>query len=140
MKPLVIDASALLDAITRPDVAEAMVGSHEPCAPALIQWEIAHVVHRTRAKHFGEPKARRALVHHLLAPFRLVDQKDRLDALALLCDEHKLSAYDAAYLQLALDEGAAIVTSDDALRKASAKALGASRAWTIDDIREVNEE
>src|SRR5687768_1719900 len=121
MKPLVVDASALIDALHQPDIAERIVSDHDACAPALIQWEVTHVVHRVRPHAFGDAKSRRGLVADLLEPLRLVDQRDRLDGIALLCEEHKLSAYDAAYLQLALDEGAPLVTHDSALRKAATK-------------------
>jgi predicted nucleic acid-binding protein len=40
-----------------------------------------------------------------------------------LAREHKLSAYDAAYLDLAIREGAPLATLDNGLRKA-AKAAG----------------
>jgi predicted nucleic acid-binding protein len=131
---LVIDASALIDAIRRIEVAERIFSGYEPCAPALIEWEFAHFVFRARPGSFGDLKARRKLVTSLLAPFRLVDQRDRLDALALLCEEHNMTAYDAAYLQLALDEGAPLLTHDAGLRKAAAKTLGASRSWTLDQV------
>lgn len=130
MSRLVIDASALLDLASRPAIAEFVHASHEVCAPSLVVWEVGHVVHRA-PKVFGDRKARRRLVASLVRPLRLIEQSDRTDALADLIDTYKLSFYDAAYLQAALDEHGILLTEDRTLLAAAKAVIGDERVWTV---------
>lgn len=131
MRPLVIDASALIDTSGNPPLARHLVASYDLCAPTLIRWEIGNVVHGKAPARFGEPEKRRRLVHILLSPVRVVDQGTRLEAIADLVDRHGLTFYDAAYLQLALDEDAGLLSEDKPLLKVASKALGPGRAWDL---------
>lgn len=131
MNPLVIDASAAIDTLDDPDLAQHMVHHYDVCAPALLHWEIGNVVHAKHPDVFGDPEKRRAVVRALLAPVRLVDQTARADAVADIVDKTSLSYYDAAYLQLALDEGGGLVTHDKRLHAAAARKLGHPRVWTL---------
>lgn len=133
LPPLVMDASAAIDTLGHPRLAECLVAEHDLCAPTLARWEVGNVVHVHLASKLGDAKTRRAIVATLLRPLRLVDQAGREDAIALLVHEHKLTFYDAAYLQLALDEDAGLVTQDRRLREAAAKVLGARRALSLDE-------
>lgn len=133
MKPLVIDASAALDSLGRPELAGHIVGTYEATAPALFQWEVGQVVHAKRPDLFGDPTKRRAIVRALVSPMRLVEQSARLEAIADLVDKTKLSFYDASYLQLAIDENAALVTHDKTLHSVAARRLGHRRVWTLDE-------
>lgn len=132
MNPLVLDASARIDTLGHVDVAAHLFAEYDVCAPTLLRWEVGNVVHGRNAAAFGDAKTRRAIVATLLKPVRLVDQAGREDAIADLLQKHGLTFYDAAYLQLALDEEAPLVTQDRKLREAAAKALGPGRAWSLE--------
>jgi predicted nucleic acid-binding protein len=139
-----VDASALLASAEpgRDDLAaagEALAGGVPLMAPALLAWEVANVVHAKRPEAFGaDVAARRALVALLLdgivlhppTPAHLLD-------VARLAHEHRLSAYDAAYLALAVSHRAILVTEDAKLHRAAAKELGATRAWRLLDAMQL---
>lgn len=133
LKPLVLDASAALDSLSRSQLAGHIVGSYEPTAPALFAYEIGQVVHAKRPDLFGDAAKRRLVARTLVAPMRLIDQSARLDAIADLVDKTKLSFYDASYLQLAMDEGAGLVTHGRTLHSVAARRLGHPRVWTLDE-------
>lgn len=132
MNALVLDASAAIDTLGHARLAEHLVGEHDVCAPTLIRWEVGNVVHGKQAAAFGDAKTRKAIVAILLRPLRLVDQAGREDDIADLVAKHGLTFYDAAYLQLALDEDAGLVTQDKKLREAAARALGPLRVWSLE--------
>lgn len=133
MNVLVMDASARIDTLGHVDLAAHLFAEYDVCAPTLMRWEVGNVVHGRNAAAFGDPKTRRAVVTTLLRPMRLVDQAGREDAIADLVQKHGLTFYDAAYLQLALDEEAGLVTEDKKLHEAAAKALGPARVWTLEN-------
>lgn len=128
-----MDASACIDTLESPASAARIFAGHDVCAPALLRWEVGNVVHGRGAAVFGDARQRKAIVATLLRPMRLVDQAGREGAIADVARRHALTFYDAAYLQLALDEDAALVTQDKALLHAAGKALGDGRAWTLED-------
>jgi len=133
MTRLVVDASARIETLGRPALAAHLFGAFDACAPALLRWEVGNVVHGRHAKEFGDLAKRKAIVAALLGPVRLVDQAGREGAIADLVAQTGLTFYDAAYLQLALDEGAIVVTQDRRLHAEATKLLGPGRAWTLDE-------
>lgn len=135
MKALVIDASALIDLLPRSELAEHIHTQYDVAAPALVQWETGHVIH-TAPRVFGDLARRKKIVATLLSPLRLIDQRARSGPIADLVETHGLSFYDAAYLQLAIDEAAVLLTEDRKLLAAATKVLGSDRAWTLDAAAE----
>jgi len=129
-----MDASACIDTLASPATAARILAQHDVCAPTLLRWEVGNVVHGQQAALFGDAKQRKAIVATLLRPMRLVDQAGREDAIADVARRHALTFYDAAYLQLALDEDAGLVTQDKALLQAAAKALGDDRALRLNSV------
>lgn len=132
MRPLVVDASSRIATLARPKLAGPLFAAHDACAPVLLRWEIGNVIHGKRPAVFGDLAKRKAIVATLLAPVRLIDQRGREDAIADVVDRTGLTFYDAAYLQLAADEGAPLLTEDQQLLEAAGKVLGRNRAWTLD--------
>ncbi len=99
--------------------------SEDALVPDLWLYEVANVlVIGERNKRITEANSRRfaALLSEL--PIRVVEiAKGALwGNVLVLAREHRLSAYDAAYLELAMKEGLPIATQDKALRKASKQA------------------
>ncbi len=99
--------------------------SEDALVPDLWLYEVANVlVIGERNKRITEANSRRfaALLSEL--PIRVVEiAKGALwGNVLVLAREHRLSAYDAAYLELAMREGLPIASQDKALRKASKQA------------------
>ena len=121
--PLVVDcsvlAAVLFDEPQREAAALAMAGK-ELFAPDLIDHEMVSVALKKAASGLAEV-ARRALVD--LGELRLtrcaVDARTQF----ALASQLEITAYDAAYLQLAIDLGAPLATFDRVLGKAAQKAL-----------------
>lgn len=129
---VVLDASLTL-AWALPDestpYAEAMleyVAATGAMAPDLWPHEVANGLLMAQRRGRITTAQRTAFVTALLrlpieisaSPVRTV-----LDAQATLAEHHRLTAYDAAYLHLALREGVPLATQDKAL-KAAAKVIG----------------
>lgn len=131
MNAIVIDASAAIDTLADPDLAQHIVHHYDVCAPTLLRWEVGNVVHHKHPDVFGDAVKRREVVRALLGPVRLVDQAGRDDAIADLVDKTALSYYDGAYLQLAIEEGCGLLTHDKKLHAAAARKLGHPRVWTL---------
>ena len=121
--PLVVDcsvlAAVLFDEPQREAAALAMAGK-ELFAPDLIDHEMVSVALKKAASGLAEV-ARRALVD--LGELRLtrcaVDARTQF----ALGSQLEITAYDAAYLQLAIDLGAPLATFDRVLGQAAQKAL-----------------
>ncbi|MEA3199788.1 MAG: hypothetical protein QOE90_1216 [Thermoplasmata archaeon] len=135
---LVLDASVVLDGAAPGPRFDALSALHErfACrAPALLAWEIGHVVHGRRAALFAAtPQKRAALVEAMLEGIELVptDAAARA-ATARLAARHGLTFYDASYLELAAREPeGTLATHDAALRRAAQREL-AGRALGLDD-------
>lgn len=100
-------------------------------APALLAWEVVHVVQRKSPERYGSDfDIRWEVITRLLDGVELVPPDDAaLRRTASLADRYRLSGYDAAYLELASrDGGSVLVTEDDDLLRAARKALGTRRA------------
>ena len=95
-----------------------------PCVWAL---EVGNVIVRAEAKGLLQ-EARSAAFLGILQNMAIeTDSRANKQALGdtlQLARRYKLSTYDASYLELALREGLALATNDDALRKALASAGG----------------
>lgn len=123
--PLVADCSALAAVLfqeaTR-DEALARLSGHELHAPELLDYELASVALKKARGGAGEI-AQIALEHYQQAALTL----HRVDAAAVvaLAQRCELTAYDAAYLWLAAELKAPLVTFDRRLGLAAAAYLGA---------------
>ncbi len=110
-------AQAVLDALKRPD-ALALV-------PATWSLEVANVLARGEARERVTEAQSEAFLEMLAAaPIQLDDASpaQALNATLQLARRHRLSAYDASYLELALRTGLPIATLDGDLGKAAEKA------------------
>ncbi len=125
---LVVDCSAvatsLFEETEAPQATQALL-AHELHAPSLLPYEFANVA-RTKSRA-GAPPDRVAMALHAYAALRIelhpIDPV-ALHALSLL---RGLSAYDAAYLLLALQLRVPLLTFDRRLAEAMAKAQREAR-------------
>jgi predicted nucleic acid-binding protein len=119
--PLVVDSSLLAAWIfgeARALEAEAQLLGHLLYAPALSQYEIANVgMNKVRSGVLNADDVLIALTHfaELDMTFCPIESKDMFSVAAKL----KLTAYDAAYVCLAEQLNAPLVTFDEALGKAA---------------------
>ena len=134
MEPFVVDASLTLawcfaDEATRysREVLAALETTYA-LAPALWPFEVANVLALAERRGRITPEGTAEFLERLR---RLPIQIERREALWIcqqvlpLTREHRLSAYDAAYLELATRERMPLATLDDELQKA-AHAAGVS--------------
>lgn len=125
--PLVVDcsllAAVLFDEPERDAAALAMAGK-DLFAPDLLDHELVSLALKKAAAGLGGA-ALQALAD--LSDLRLarcaVDQRAQFE----LARKHGLTAYDAAYLQLAIELGAPLATFDAALGRAAQHVLGGRR-------------
>ena len=121
--PLVVDcsvlAAVLFDEPQREAAALAMAGK-ELFAPDLIDHEMVSVALKKAASGLAEV-ARRALVD--LGDLRLTRRAVDARTQFALGSQLEITAYDAAYLQLAIDLGAPLATFDRVLGKAAQRVL-----------------
>lgn len=121
MSVRIADASAIAALVFKePDferVAARLAGA-ELAAPTLLRYEIANVCVK---KLKASPHLREGLLAGMASFASLVvDEVDvPVDAVVGLAERHRLSAYDAAYLWLARELDAELVTLDDKLAKAA---------------------
>lgn len=121
--PLVVDcsvlAAVLFDEPQREAAALAMAGK-QLFAPDLIDHEMVSVALKKAASGLADV-ARRGLVD--LGDLRLTRRAVEARAQFALASQLEMTAYDAAYLQLAIDLGAPLATFDRVLGQAAQKAL-----------------
>ena len=124
LPPIVVDCSvlaALLFDEPEGNSAARVVAGKSLFAPWLIDHEIVSV---------GLKKARSGLVDvakqglEALAGMRMTRRTANSQAQWLLARQENLSAYDAAYLQLAIELNAPLATFDQALGAAAQRVLG----------------
>jgi len=105
-------------------LAQEENGAIVPCIWAL---EVGNVIVRAESKGLLQ-EARSAAFLGILQNMPIeIDSRSNQQALGdtlQVARRYQLSAYDASYLELALREGLALATNDDALRKALASAGG----------------
>ena len=119
MSVTVVDASAIAAVLFDEPEAEPILASVDGAltAPSLIAYELASVCSTKLARH--PARAQSILARYAL--FRDLDitlEEPDWALLPQLAVEWSLSAYDAAYLQLALRERAPLVTLDARLAAA----------------------
>lgn len=97
------------------------LGNEQLVAPQLVMWEIANVLQKKLTGGMIDARDRQDVwtaleLHSLhLHPALPAVEMNRLGQLA---DRYGLSAYDAAFLDLAMAEGAALATFDRKLARA----------------------
>ncbi len=97
-------------------------GEWEALVPPLWPYEMVNVLlGAVRRKRITEAQMQSFIGNILRLPIQAVEQDMELifRRLEPLATQHDLTAYDTAYLELALSEGLPIATKDDALRKAA---------------------
>lgn len=123
--PAVVDCSvlaAVLWAEPAADEAFAQLRGRSLHGPALIEYELANVA-RSKCRS-GVPEAVAAAGLEAFAEQRI--ELHDVDALAMfaLAQAEGLTAYDAAYLALALELKAPLITFDRKLAEAATRVLG----------------
>jgi len=102
------------------DRAQTLVGVKRLLAPALFRYEMANIlVRKCRFAPDDASRFEKAFLDSLRIPIRLVDPS--WPAVVEIARENGLSAYDAAYLQLALELRVPLATLDERLGQAAAK-------------------
>ena len=125
MNVTVVDASAVAAVLFDEPESEPVLASISGAllAPGLLPYELARICATKLARRPADAKV-------ILARYRLFAELDITlrdpdwASLPELAQEWALSAYDAAYLQLALDSSAPLVTLDARLAAAYDKASG----------------
>jgi len=108
--------------------AHAVTRSRRLLAPSLLRYEMAQVAVRKCATGRGDaPLVEQEFAAGLRVPVRLVEPSWL--AVVRLARDKDLTAYDASYLQLALELGVALATLDRGLARTAA-ALGIKAAPT----------
>ncbi|MGH8662365.1 MAG: type II toxin-antitoxin system VapC family toxin [Burkholderiales bacterium] len=127
MSVTVVDASAVAAVLfDEPEAAPVIAGaSGSLLAPGLLRYELASVC---ASKLRNEPRmAKVTLQRYRLLPGLAIEYAEPdWDALPVLARQWDLSAYDAAYLQLALSRNAPLVTLDARLAGAYDRAAARS--------------
>lgn len=125
MPPVVIDACFVAALLTREDHSgfarerfQAFDG-RDFAAPALICWEVANILWKKTRRGELNAADRDAMLDSfddlMIGMERATPSQTR--RLLILSDSHGLTAYDAAYLELALRLGADLATLDEKLTK-----------------------
>lgn len=124
--PFVVDASVsatwLLPDETHPVAAQAyaMLDDDDAIVPAIWWFELLNIlVVNERRGRLNADQAERALTLLLRLPIKEGARFDRSVVMAL-ARKHSLTAYDAAYLELAKRAGLPLATLDAALARAAA--------------------
>jgi len=105
-------------------LAQEENGAIVPCIWAL---EVGNVIVRAESKGLLQEARSAAFLGILQNMLIEIDSRSNQQALSdtlQVARRYQLSAYDASYLELALREGLALATNDDALKKALASAGG----------------
>lgn len=123
---IVVDSSAVAALLLREQDAAAVLRVLEVqdslLAPALLPYEVTSALHAAvRRKRLGADLIPRCVEHFLRFPWSLDIQSSevRVQEISRLATRHDLTPYDAAYLELAMRHGTAIVSLDDDLRAAA---------------------
>lgn len=128
MSVTIIDASAVAAVLfDEPEAAPVIASaSGELAAPGLLRYEMSSIC---ATKLQRDPRAAKLILqrYRLFAGLHIELVEPDWDALPLLARQWELSAYDAAYLQIALMRKAPLVTLDARLAGAYDRAAGRSR-------------
>jgi predicted nucleic acid-binding protein len=125
---LVLDSSVALAWIYADETTEAVLRLFDDIRlggawiPGLWRWEIANVLQLNvrRGRHTGDFRDK-ALASLTLLPVKVDAEADRQawSAALLLAERHRLTVYDAAYLEIASRRKIALATLDRDLRAAA---------------------
>lgn len=130
--PTVIDASALAAVLyDEPEAPAVLAGCDaELIAPGLLLYEMASLC---RTKMLRRPAEAQRLLdcHRSLLQVGLRLMEPDWETLPQLAQRWALSVYDAAYLQIALREGAALLTLDARLAAAADAAAADAAAAPV---------
>jgi predicted nucleic acid-binding protein len=124
--PLVVDCSVIAAVLfdeTNRDVATQALSGKELYAPELLADELVSVAVR-KARSGLQDVAKQGLDD--FAELELTRCRTDVRAQSRLALEYELSAYDAAYLWLAAELGAPLVTFDERLGSAARRLLGSA--------------
>lgn len=99
------------------------------CAPVLLGYELGQLFFVKQKDPSEALRWRLMRVRNLLSDVRLLESD--WDRIGYVADRHGLSAYDAAYLELAERLDASLATEDKELLAAAAASLGAKRAMSL---------
>jgi len=124
MNVTVVDASAVAAVLFDEPEAEPVLASLDGplLAPSLLVYELASVCTTKLARRPAD--AQTILARYLLfGELEIELREPQWQTLPHLANQWSLSAYDAAYLQLALLHGAPLVTLDSRLARAYDKAI-----------------
>jgi predicted nucleic acid-binding protein len=107
----------------RSQAALDLISQHGAVVPSLWDYEVVNALHAAVRRGRLTPAAHANAVHGLSA---LPVQRDPRPVdwwrLTSVARDHDLSAYDAAYLELALDLNLRLATLDDRIRSAATSA------------------
>jgi predicted nucleic acid-binding protein len=119
MSVTVVDASAVAAVLfDEPEAAAIVAGAGSRLvAPALLRYEVASVC-TTKLRRDPNRSARTLTRYALLDEMAIEFVEPDWASLPALADRWSLSAYDAAYLQVALARAAPLVTLDARLARA----------------------
>lgn len=126
---MVLDSSVALAWIYADETTDAIVRvfeevrTHGAMVPGLWRWEIANVLQLNvrRGRHDGDFRDE-ALSGLALLPVKVDQEADRQawSATLQLAERHRLTVYDAAYLEIASRRKIPLATLDRDLRRAAA--------------------
>lgn len=128
--PFVVDASVICCALLPDETTDHAValfqaiGLEGALAPTLWQMEVANTLTMAmRRNRLSRARRDSVLAGALRLPITsvAVGAKDIIDHVIPLADAHRLTAYDASYLLIALERGLALATLDRALAAAAGR-------------------
>jgi predicted nucleic acid-binding protein len=132
--PMVVDASVTIgwyladEATDTTQMVLGLLGESEAIAPALWWFEIRNALLMNERRARLDPSQIAAILAHLARLPIALDREPAGDAVLALARAHRLTFYDAAYLELALRRDAPLATLDQRLgaaaRAATARVLG----------------
>lgn len=125
LPPVVVDCSVLSAVLFEEDARDAAVerlSGRALHAPTLIDHELASVALKKQQRGWASDAIRMALASYREQP--IVLHRVDLAAQCALAERYGLSAYDAAYLQLAADLKTQLATFDRKLGEAAQAHLG----------------
>ena len=124
MKAFVLDASLAMEWFSE-EASEAALAKRSlfddrvAVVPALWRFEVMNVIARwQRQSRITAAEATRVLSDALQLPYAVVEEGSP-DAVVDIAISHRLSAYDATYLRVAMVTGEPLATVDKALIKAA---------------------
>lgn len=124
---LVIDCSVigawLLPDENTPFTVEALVEASDVIVPSLFYTEVLNVLTTAYRRKRIDAQTKEAALRQLMRLPVTIDEpsyhKNVLPHISALAEKHTLSAYDAAYLEVAIRRRTQLMTSDKSLYKAA---------------------